>query len=304
MEESLLFAFDDYANMASSLIAGSNLCEGKFQPKHFSNGEQHITLEANVSGHACFVLGSIAPPDSNLLSFLLLCHTLKKEGASSVTAILPYLAYSRHEKNEAQNSRATAFVAGLFATVGINKIVTFDIHSQTANQLFSMPIMSLSPVSVFVEKMKTMGMKQSVLVAPDEGAIERCQDLATAAGIGGSIVYMVKQRTEEGVLHTELHGAVKQHAIIIDDMLDTGGTLISCCQALLDAGVQSIDIMVTHGLFTGKNWMQLWGLGVRTIYCSNTIPLTDIKRHPQIEVLSVTSSLKDAIRVFDKPGPV
>lgn len=296
MEQSYLFAFDDYTDMAHSLVAGSNLCEGKFQVKRFANGEQHITLAANVSGKACFVLGSITPPDSNFFSFLLLCQTLKKEGASSITAILPYLAYSRHEKNEAQKSRATAFVAGLFATVGISKIVTFDIHSQTANQLFSMPIMSLSPVSVFVEKMKTMDLKQSVLVAPDEGANKRCQDLATAAGIGGNIVYMVKQRTDEGILHTELHGTVKEHAIIIDDMLDTGGTLISCCQALLDAGVQSIDIMVTHGLFTGENWMQLWGLGVRTIYCTNTIPLAENKRHSQIEVLSVTSSLKEAIK--------
>lgn len=298
MDKTYLFAFDDYADMANSLLTGSNLCDGKFQLKCFANGEQHITLEANVSGQPCFVLGSIAPPDSNLLSFLLLCHTLKKEGASSVTAILPYLAYSRHEKNEAQKSRATAFVAGLFANVGITKIVTVDIHSQTANQLFSMPIVSLSPANVFVDKMKTMNLKNSVLVAPDEGAIERCQDLATVAGIGGSIVYMVKQRTDEGILHTELHGTVKQHAIIIDDMLDTGGTLISCCQALLDAGVQWIDIMVTHGLFTGENWMQLWGLEVRNIYCTNTMPLAGNKRHPQIEVLSVTSSLKEAIKGY------
>ena len=296
MKKSYLFALDDYADMANSLIAGSNFCEGKFQLKRFANGEQHITLEANVSGQPCFVLGSIAPPESNLLSFLLLCHTLKKEGALRVTAILPYLAYSRHEKNEAQKSRATAFVAGLFANVGINNIVTFDIHSQTASQIFSMPIMSLSAASVFVEKMKTMNLQNLVLVAPDEGAIERCQDLASAAGIGGNIVYMVKKRTHEGIVHTELHGAVKEHAIIIDDMLDTGGTLLSCCQSLLDAGVQSIDIMVTHGLFTGDNWMQLWGLGVRTIYCTNTIPPAENKRHPQIEVLSVTSSLKEAIK--------
>ncbi len=298
MEKSYLFALDDYADMANSLIAGTNLCEGKFQVKRFANGEQHITLEASVSGQACFVLGSISPPESNLLSFLLLCHTLKKEGASSLTAILPYLAYSRHEKNEAQKSCATAFVAGLFANVGITNIVTVDIHSQTANQLFSMPIMSLSPASVFVEKLKAMDLKNSVLVAPDEGAIERCQDIASAAGIGGNIVYMVKKRMDKGILHTELHGAVKEHAIIIDDMLYTGGTLLSCCRSLLDAGVKSIDIMVTHGLFTGDNWMQLWGLGVRTIYCTNTIPLVENKCHSNIEILTITPCLKELIRDF------
>jgi ribose-phosphate pyrophosphokinase len=298
MEESYLFAFDDYADMASCLISGSNPSAGRFQIKRFANGEQHIHLDVNVSGQPCFVLGSIAPPDSCMFSFLLLCHTLKKEGASSLTVILPYLAYSRHDKNEMQKSYATAFVAEFFACVGINNIVTFDIHSQTASQLFSMPLVSLSPASVFVEKLKTMNLQNLVLVAPDEGAIERCQDLASAAGIGGNIVYMVKKRTEEGILHTELHGTVKEHAIIIDDMLDTGGTLVSCCQSLLDAGVKSIDIMVTHGLFTGENWMQLWALGVRKIYCTNTIPPANGKRHPNIEVLSIIPSLKETLQFY------
>lgn len=295
MDASLVFAFDDYANMANSFNSGLDLMAGTFQVKQFPNKEQHITLDANVSGRQCYVLGSLAPPESRFFSFLLLCHTLKKEGASRVIAILPYFAYSRHDKNEAQKSYTTAFIAELMACAGITDVITFDMHSPIGSQLFTIPLISLSPVSVFGGKLKEMDLKNTILVAPDEGAIKRCEAIANAAGIGGNILYMIKKRMSEGIFHTEQHGVVKEHAVIIDDMLDTGGTLISCCRSLLEAGVKSIDIMITHGLFTGETWRQLWELGVRDIYCTDTIPLAEERRHPHIHVLPVGHCLKAVV---------
>lgn len=293
METSLVFVFDEYSNMARCL----DVERGQFQIKQFQNNERHVVLGTDVSGRECFVLGSIAPPDNNMFSFLLLCHTLRKEGASRVTAILPYLAYSRHDKNEALKSHTTAFVAELIACAGVSNVITFDIHSQKASQLFTIPVISLSPIPVFVDKITAMDLQNTILVAPDQGAIKRCEELANAAGIGGNIVYMIKKRMEEGVFHTEQHGVIKEHAIIIDDMLDTGGTLISCCRSLLEAGVKSIDIMVTHGLFSGEKWMQLRELGVKNIYCTDTIPLAEGVSCSNIHVLSVGSYLNEIIHV-------
>jgi ribose-phosphate pyrophosphokinase len=124
-------------------------------------------------------------------------------------------------------------------------------------------------------------------VAPDEGAIDRCEAVARAAGVKREIVYLTKQRTATGVTHRELHGTVGAEVVIVDDMLDTGGTLISCCEKLLEEGVQEIYIMVTHGLFTGTVWEQVWDLGVKRVYCTDSLRLPERIHSAQITVLSI-----------------
>ena len=113
MKPSVLFASNSYIDMAKALLPIANLKLGTFQMKRFSNEELYIQLGTKVDGAECFVLGSLAPPDTQLFSFFLLCHTLKKEGASKITAVLPYLAYSRHDKNEPLKSYNTAFIANI-----------------------------------------------------------------------------------------------------------------------------------------------------------------------------------------------
>ena len=216
MDRPLLFVFDDYADMVRELVAMSHLRLGKFQTHRFLNQELYIKLNTDVCGAECFVFGSLAPPDTNLHSFLLLCHTLKKEGAVKLTAILPYLAYSRHDKDEPKKSHGTAFIADLLASVGVDDIITFDIHSQHAERLFSIPLKSISPASLFGDQISSMDLTNVTLVSPDEGAVERCAEVAKASGIHDEIVYIKKSRTEDGVTHGALHGVVKSRAFIID----------------------------------------------------------------------------------------
>lgn len=242
--------------------------------ERFANGELHVTVTEKVAGRACTVLGSITPPDAQMLSTLLLCHTLAKEGAREVTALLPYLAYSRQDKDEEQRSLAAAWTGALLRASRADRIVTFDIHSPRAGELLGLPVVSLSPAGAFARAWNAIGLGgDAVAVAPDEGAAARCQDVADAAGAQRPIARLHKRRSEAGIVHTSFEGAVGRHAVVIDDILDTGATLVSCCRMLLRAGAREITVMVTHGLFTGIAWKELWSVGVRRILTSDTVPL-------------------------------
>ena len=292
----LLFYFTDYDAMACALLERSCLTSGRFAVNRYANQELYVTVPTRVPGEDCVILGSVAPPDEHLLSIMLLAHTLKKEGARRVTGLIPYLAYSRQDKRRAGESIATAWVGSLFGVSGIDEILTVDVHSQRDSDLFPIPLTSLSTAELFADAIRQHGLTDAAIVAPDNGAIERCQRVMDAAGLGGRVVCCEKTRTTEGVTHTAVIADVGLTAIVIDDILDTGGTLVSACEKLRDRGVADIRIMVTHGLFTGSRWNKLWSLGVKTIFCTDTIAPCK-EREPQAFVrLSVVPMLRARLK--------
>ncbi len=270
----ILFALEAYQAMAEALAKSSNLALGRFRMARFENREMYIKVETAVRTEKCIVLGSIAPPDEQLLSALLLAHTLKKEGAYRVTALFPYLGYARHDKDKPGESLAAAWTGAIAAASGLDGIITVDVHSEKARQLFPIPVLSLSSAEVFAEALNRCGLSGATIVAPDEGAIGRCETARNAAGMApGKIPYFEKRRTATGITHAGPIGQVGPQAVIVDDILDTGGTLLSACEKLVEAGVEEITIMVTHGLFTGERWKQLRRLGVKRIFCTDSVPL-------------------------------
>jgi len=288
----ILFAFEAFQAMGVALAESAHLMLGRFRAARFENGELHLDLETTVRNENCLVLGSIAPPDEQLLSVLLLVHTLKKEGARRVTALLPYLAYARDDKDKPGKSLATAWVGALAAASGLDEVITVDVHSERAKGLFPIPVLSLSPAAVFAEALNRDGLTEATIVAPDEGAISRCEAVQKAAGMApGKIPYFEKQRTATGITHAGPIGEVGRQAVIVDDILDTGGTLLSACEKLVEAGLEEITIMVTHGLFTGERWKQLRGLRVKRILCTDSVPLAAGVCGDDIERLTITRLL-------------
>jgi ribose-phosphate pyrophosphokinase len=285
--------------MAAALEKSACVLPGKFCADRFENGELHVEIRTSVAREHCLILGSIAPPDGQLLSVLLLAHTLKKEGAGRVTAILPYLAYARHDKEKPGESLATAWVAELAQASGIDQVTTVDAHSERARALFSIPVTSLSPAEIFAQALVGCGLTGATIVAPDEGAIARCQAVRAAAGLAAAeIPHFQKHRTATGVTHDGLTGEVARQVVIVDDILDTGGTLLSACDKLREAGVDDISIMVTHGLFTGDRWKRLWQLGVKRIFCTDTVPLPPDANASGIVPLSVVPLIARELRAL------
>jgi ribose-phosphate pyrophosphokinase len=291
----ILFTFPEYAEMGRGLAAFLGLQRGQFCFERFPNQELHAAIQTNVASEECLILGTLAPPDERLLSTLLLGHTLKKEGARRVTALLPYLAYARDEKQKAGQSLATAWVGVLLQASGIDEVMAVDVHSPAVFACFPMPLMSLSPADLFAHELARLRLLDATIVAPDEGARERCQAVKRAAGMTREVVVLEKRRTREGVVHVGISGAVGQQAVIVDDILDTGGTLVSCCEQLQQRGARDITILVTHGLFTGELWHKLWSLGVQRICCTDTLPQLP-ERTSHIHILSVLPLLHDSLK--------
>lgn len=285
----LLFSISLHNEIGNDLLHPSFISRGGFLLERFKNQELHISLQSDVQDKICILLGTIAPPDSNLVSFLSLAHTLKKNGAKKCIALLPYLAYTRHEHDEPNKSRLTPLIGNLFKSSGIDEIITIDIHSNAALSLFPIPVTSLSPASIFAEELKKISFIPNTIVAPDKGALKRAQDLINALNLPIPLSSIEKKRDGNGIMHSDLIGPVGEKIVIVDDILDTGETLVSCSKKLINSGAKELVIMVSHGVFSENPCIDLSKLKVKTIYTTNTIPI-----HPPFtEKLSITPLLKE-----------
>jgi ribose-phosphate pyrophosphokinase len=292
----LLFAFPEYSLTNNPLCDLPGLQPGQFSIVRYDNQELRVTIHSRVARDHCFILGSVAPPECQMVSFLLLAHTLKQEGATRVTGILPYLAYSREDKLKPGQSLATAWTGAVFKASGFDEIWTVDLHSEQDKKLFPLPLKSFFPCAVFRESLGRLELNGACFVSPDQGAIPRCQAVMSAArGKSGNPVYFEKHRTESGIVHQTPVGKVERCAVIVDDILDTGATLVSACEKLMAAGAEELYICVTHGLFTGKTWQNLWSLPVKHIFCTDTVPASANIRDPRITVLPVAPVLREAL---------
>lgn len=270
----IAFASSEFQSGLAALRASTLLFSpGRFRTGRFANGELFIEIETPVKDEDCLILGSVSPPDTQLFSTLLLAHTLRKEGAKQITGVFPYLAYSRQDKNKPRQSLAAAWTGAMLRASGFDKVITLDVHSPEDEQLFPIPLISISTAGIFAAALNRYQLTGATIVAPDKGAIARCEAVRAATGLPPLVVpWFEKHRLETGIFHSRLVGEVGSRAVLIDDILDTGATLVSACEKLLREGVEDIQIMVTHGLFTGRQWESLWELGVSRIFCTDTIP--------------------------------
>ena len=288
----IFFTFPQYEYIGNMLRKSPGSKKGAFAIKRYPNGEMHVTLGTDVRGQECTILGAITPPDEQLLSFLFLADTLKQQGARRVTALIPYLAYARHDKILAKESLGTAWVGGLLERSRIDSITTLSLHSDEDREYIPLPINSISLSEIFTHIITERSLVDSTIVAPDEGAIDRCKAVKHTADIQVPIAYFKKRHTKTGTTLSPIVGTVTSSAIIIDDMIDTGQTLIACCKKLKSLGVTRITIMVTHGLFTGDRWQQLFNLGVERIYCTDSIPPASLPKHPRITIIPIAPLLQ------------
>ena len=237
----------------------------------FPNGELHVQVPARVAGRRCVIVGSISPPTGNLERITLVAHSLRRAGAEQITALLPYLAYARQDRAASTESLGLAWVGELLRASGIGELTCLDVHSKRAGTLLRLPLTSLSPAGLLAAALPAAWRSEVTFVAPDEGAVHRCEEVAHAAGVNRPVVWARKRRTVSGIEHLGLVGTPGRRAVVVDDILDTGATLVSCCRALHEAGAREIGVVATHGLFTGDRWRALLADGVQEIWITDAV---------------------------------
>jgi ribose-phosphate pyrophosphokinase len=257
--------------------------------RRFPNGELRVEVPQHVEGRRCIVVGSISPPPGNLERLTLVAHALRRAGAGRVTALLPYLAYARQDRAARGESLGLTWVGDLLRASGVDGVVCVDVHSEQAAGVLGLGLTSLSPAQLLAGALPEAWRSQVTFVAPDEGALERCSALACAAAVERPVVWARKRRTPSGVEHLGLVGSPGRRAVVVDDILDTGDTLLSCCRALRDAGVRQIGVVATHGLFTGERWRAVLSGGVREMWITDTV--LSRRRPPQARIVPVAPLL-------------
>ena len=182
---------------------------------------------------------------------------------------------------------------------GIRAVVCVDVHSGIAGNVLGLALTSLSPAELLAGVLPEAWRADVTFVAPDEGAVDRCAAVAGAAGVDRPVVWARKRRTRTGVEHYGLVGSPSRRAVVVDDILDTGDTLVSCCGQLHDAGVRQIGVIATHGLFTGERWRALFSEGVQEVWITDTV--LSRRRPPQAHIVPVAPLLARVLEEGSDP---
>lgn len=262
----------------------------------FSDGEIKVIINENVRGSDAFVVQpTCTPVNDSIMELLILIDALKRASADRITAVIPYYGYARQDRKTRGREPITAkLVANLLTTAGVDRILTIDLHSGQIQGFFDIPVDHLTAIPILSDYLKTTDLSDSVIVSPDAGSIPRARDMAETLNL--PVAFIDKRRPEANVAEVmNIVGKVAgHHAILLDDMIDTGGSLLQAASALRKVGARSITACSTHGIFSGKARTNLEQCGFDELVVTDTIPVDDAMR-PLVKVLSVAPILGDGI---------
>ncbi|RNC68344.1 MAG: ribose-phosphate pyrophosphokinase [Desulfuromonadales bacterium] len=295
-----IFSGNSNRELAEKICANLGLPLGKANVKNFSDGEIMVEIGENVRGRDTYVVQSTcAPTNNNLMELLIMTDALKRASAATITAVIPYYGYARQDRKVAPRTPITSkLVADLITTSGADRVVTVDLHAGQIQGFFNIPVDNLYAAPVILEDLKRRFPENSiVMVSPDAGGTERAR--AFAKRLGCTLAVIDKRRTGPNVAEVmHLIGDVKgKAAIILDDMIDTAGTLTQAARALKEHGAKAIYACATHGVLSGPAIDRINESDIEAVVITDTVPLGEkAQRTSKIKVLTVASLLAEAIR--------
>lgn len=296
-----IFSGNSNKNLAEEICRYLNVPLGQADVSRFPDGEIKVKIEESVRGEDIFIIQSTCPPGSEyLMELLIMIDASKRASAGRITAVIPYYGYARQERKTQPREPITAkLVANLLVSAGANRVLTMDLHAGQIQGFFDIPVDQLEAVNILSNYFKEKDLGKVVVVSPDVGGTARAREFS--GRIKKPIAIIDKYRSsfdDVEVLH--IVGKVKgKTAIIVDDIIDTAGSIIRGSQALLDAGVEEVYICATHPVFAGPARERLEkslhnGL-FKEIVVTNTIPVDNNNILPGIKVLSVAEIFAEAI---------
>lgn len=264
--------------------------------KRFSDGEISVQIGENVRGKDAFIIQSTcAPTDTNLMELLILTDALKRSSASSVTAVVPYFGYARQDRKAAPRVPITAkLVANMMQTAGINRVITMDLHAGQIQGFFDVPVDNLYGTIAFTNYVKNKHLTNPIVASPDIGGVARARSLAKTLNLDLVIVDKRREKANESEVMNVIGDVNGKDVILIDDMVDTAGTLVKAAKAFKERGANSVLAFCTHPVLSGKARQNLASGAIDELIVTDTIPLNEPCEH--VQVISVASLFAEVIR--------
>lgn len=274
-------------------IYGQNL--GKLDVLQFSDGEFQPEIKESVRGSFVFIIQSTNPPGDNLLELLMMIDAAKRASADYITAVIPYFGYARQDrKDRPRVGIAAKLVANLLTAAGANRVMTMDLHAGQIQGFFDIPVDHLNGSAVFLPYIQKQKWSNLCFASPDVGSVKRARIYAQQFNANMVICDKYRKRANEVAEMTLIGNVEDQNVVLVDDMIDTGGTLCNAANLLIEKGAKSVRAFCTHGVLSGKAYENIEKSKLSELIITNTLP---IKQESQkIKTLSVAKLFAHAIR--------
>ncbi|MHB8923048.1 MAG: ribose-phosphate diphosphokinase [Thermoleophilia bacterium] len=275
---------------------------GDIEATTFSNGEIYVRYAENVRGSDVFLIQSTSPPvNDNLMELLIMIQAARLASARRITAVMPWLGYCRQDKKSAGREPITAkLVADLLQAAGVDRVLTMDLHQGQVQGFFDIPVDHMTAVSTLSGyfRMLQLPQEEMVVVSPDVGGVKRAKKFADKLGDHVDLAILTKTRPQHNMAEImEIIGDVKgKTCIMVDDMIDTAGTIAAGATVLMEMGAREVYATCTHPVLSGPAYERLEASPVKEVVVTDTLPLNPDRKTSKIKVLSIASTLADTIQ--------
>jgi len=288
-QELMVFAGSANSDLSQEIATHLGTKLGKVKIRQFSDGEIYVRFLESVRGADVFLIQSFSSPvNRNLMELLIMIDALKRASVGRVSAVVPYYAYARQDKKtEAREPITAKLVADLLTVAGADRVLTMDLHAGQIQGFFDIPVDHLTALPLLVKYFAEKGLEDLVVVSPDVGRVKMAKRFSDK--LGATLAILHKARPEHNVAEiTQVVGKVKgKVALLVDDMIDTAGTMVNGAKALIEKGAREVYACATHAIFSGSAIERLKASPIKEVVVTNTVSLPPEKRLEKIRVLSI-----------------
>ena len=276
--------------------------------RKFADGEIYIEINENIRGNSIFIIQSISSPaNDNLMELLLCIDALKRSSAKNITAVIPYFGYARQDRKVVPRTSISAkLVSNLITKAGADRIVTVDLHAGQIQGFFDIPEDNLFSTPIFARHVKKrIKSKKIICVAPDVGGTERARALGKLLNVGLAIVDKRRPKPGQSQVMNVIGDVKDQTCVIVDDIIDSGGTIVNAAKALKKRGAKEVYVYITHGVLSGEAVKKIKGSVIKNLVITDTIDNSQkTKNVKNIEVLPISSLMGEAIKRISNSNSV
>jgi ribose-phosphate pyrophosphokinase len=298
MTEVKLFAGTSVVQLSESISDYYGQQLGEISFAKFSDGEFCPNILESVRGRYVFFIQSTFPPADNMMELLMLIDAAKRASAGYITAVIPYFGYARQDrKDKPRVAIAAKLMANLLMAAGVNRVMTMDLHADQIQGFFDIPVDHLKGEAIFIPYLKEiLSIENLVFASPDVGGVKRAR--LYSKYFGTDLVICDKHRVKANEIEsmTVIGDVTGKDVVLVDDLVDTAGTLCKAAEVLLEAGAKSVRALCTHGVLSGNAYQNIANSPLTELIITDTIPLKKGEPHDKIKVLSAAKLFAHAIR--------